>query len=162
MQPDFDQEKGIVSTKVGYTGGQMERPTYEEVSTGKTGHVEAIEITFDPKLVSYAKLLDIFWRNIDPTMAMGQFADQGPQYQTIIFFHSPEQKMQAEESKRKQEASGKFSKPIQTLIRPAGRFYAAEEYHQKYYQKNPFRYKMYKAGSGREGFLKETWGDQEK
>ncbi len=161
MQPEFDHLEGIVSTEVGYTGGTKENPTYEEVSSGKTGHVEAIEVTFDPALVSYAKLLEVFWKSIDPTVSNAQFADHGYQYQTVIFYHSDEQKRIAEESKRKLEESGKFKGAIATLIRPASKFYPAEEYHQKYYRKSALRYKMYKIGSGRQGFLERTWGKED-
>jgi methionine-S-sulfoxide reductase len=159
MQPPFDRAPGVISTVVGYTGGTQKNPTYEEVSSGRTGHAEAIEITFDPKKVSYDQLLDIFWRNIDPTTPNRQFADVGTQYRTAIFYHNEEQKKLAVESKRKLNQSGKFDSPIATEIVPASTFYPAEEYHQKYYLKNTAHYKAYRKGSGREGYLKKTWGD---
>ncbi len=158
MQPPFDKTKGVVKTIVGYTGGKEVGPTYEQVSYGRTGHREAIEVTFDPKVVTYAELVEVFWRSIDPTQANGQFADIGSQYQTAIFYHSEEQKRIAEESKQRLAASGKFAKPIVVPILPASPFYAAEEYHQKYYLKNPAHYNRYAVGSGRYPFLEKTWG----
>ena len=158
MQPVFDQKKGVVSTSVGYTGGTKENPTYEEVSSGKTGHTEAIEVVYDPAQVSYAELLDAFWTSIDPTDPRGQFADQGSQYRTAIFYHNEEQKRLALESKEKLQKSGKFDPPIVTEIIPASPFYKAEDEHQKYYVKNAGHYYLYKAGSGREGFLNRVWG----
>jgi methionine-S-sulfoxide reductase len=158
MQPPFDKTKGVVSTVVGYTGGNEKNPTYQQVSNSRTGHREAIQVKFDPAKVSYEQLLDVFWRSIDPTQANGQFADIGPQYRTAIFYHSEEQKRLAEESKRKLAASGKFSKPIAVEILPAGPFYPAEEYHQKYYLKSPDDYYRYAVGSGRYPFLERVWG----
>jgi len=158
MQPPFDKTKGVVSTVVGYTGGTEKNPTYEQVSNKRTSHREAIQLKFDPAKVSYEQLLDVFWRSIDPTQANGQFADIGPQYRTAIFYHSEEQKRLAEESKRKLAASGKLSKPIAVEILPAGPFYPAEEYHQKYYLKNPDDYYRYAVGSGRYPFLERVWG----
>ena len=158
MQPVFDKMKGTVSTTVGYTGGAKENPTYEEVSSGKTGHTEAIEVVFDPSQVTYPELLDAFWRSVDPTDPRGQFADQGSQYRTGIFYHDEEQKLLAEESKEVLAKSGKFDHPIVTEISPASKFYKAEDYHQKYYVKNAGHYLQYKVGSGREGFLKRLWG----
>lgn len=158
MQPPFDKTKGVVSTAAGYTGGKEKNPTYEQVSSGRTSHREAVQITFDPAQVSYEQLLDIFWRNIDPTQADGQFADIGFQYTTAIFYHSEEQKRQAEVSKQILAASGKFARPIVTEILPAGPFYPAEEYHQKYYLKNAEQYKRYAVGSGRVPFLERVWG----
>lgn len=158
MQPPFDKTKGVVSTVVGYTGGTQKNPTYGQVSSGRTTHRESIQVTFDPAKVSYEQLLDVFWHSIDPTQANGQFADIGLQYRTAIFYHSEEQKRLAEESKRKLAASGKFSKPIAVEILPAGPFYPAEEYHQKYYLKNPDDYLRYAVGSGRYPFLERVWG----
>ena len=158
MQPPFDKTKGVVSTVVGYTGGKEKNPTYEQVSSSRTSHREAIQVKFDPAKVSYEQLLEIFWRSIDPTQANGQFADIGPQYRTAIFYHSEEQERLAGESKQKLAASGKFSKPIAVEILPAGPFYPAEEYHQKYYLKNPDDYHRYAVGSGRYPFLERTWG----
>lgn len=157
MQHPFDQLEGVISTVVGYTGGNVENPAYEEVSSGRTGHAEAIEIWYDPSLLSYASLLQVFWRNIDPTAMNRQFADVGSQYRTAIFYHTEEQKNLAESSKKELEKSGKFNKPIVTEIVPASAFYKAEDYHQKYYEKNPTQYNRYKYGSGRERYLKETW-----
>ncbi|MFZ0392131.1 MAG: peptide-methionine (S)-S-oxide reductase MsrA, partial [Calditrichia bacterium] len=144
MEPPYDKLDGIVSTTVGYTGGNVPNPNYEEVSTGETGHAEAIRIVFDSTSTSYRELLDVFWRNIDPTNPFGQFADRGSQYRTAIFYNSPRQKELAEESRRRLEASGKFDKPIATQIEKAGEFYPAEEYHQEFYKKNPLRYYNYK------------------
>lgn len=159
MQKPFDIEPGVVSTVSGYTGGDEIDPTYQEVSSGATGHAEAVEITFDPNIVSYGRLLEIFWKNIDPTMENGQFADIGTHYRTSIFFHDEEQKKIANESLKTLQQSGKFSRKIVTEIVPAGPFYPAEEYHQGYYQKQPSHYNMYRIGSGREGFIKKTWGE---
>lgn len=158
IQPVFDKRKGVVSTSVGYTGGTKEDPTYEEVSAGRTGHAEAIEVVYDPTQVSYAELLEAFWQSIDPTDPRGQFADKGSQYRTAIFFHHEEQKRLALESKEKLAKSSKFEEPIVTDIVPASKFYKAEEYHQKYYLKNAGHYYLYKKGSGREDFLKTVWG----
>ena len=161
MEPAFDKLKGVISTTSGYTGGEEKNPSYEEVSSGSTGHLEAIEILYDPSKVSYVQLLDVFWKNVDPTQGNGQFVDIGPQYRTAIFYHNEDQKRSAEESKRKLEESGKFSKRIVTEIRPAMEFYKAEDYHQDYYSKNPIRYKSYRSGSGRDQFLGETWGKKD-
>ncbi len=162
MQPPYDDLPGIISTTVGYTGGNMPNPTYEEVSTGKTGHLETVQIVFDSTKISYAELLQVFWQNIDPTNPYGQFVDMGSQYQTAIFYHSEKQKELAEKSKEELAKSGKFDKPLATEIRPATTFYPAEKYHQEFYKKNPLRYFNYKAGSGRESFLKKKWGDERK
>jgi methionine-S-sulfoxide reductase len=162
MQPPFDHAKGVVSTVVGYTGGKEQNPTYEQVSSRQTGHRESIQVTFDPALISYDQLLDIYWRSFNPTQADGQFADIGPQYRAAIFYHNAEQKHIAEESKERLGKSGKFKKLIVTEILPASRFWPAEEYHQKYYLKNPADYNRYKVGSGRAGFLHATWGDEVK
>jgi methionine-S-sulfoxide reductase len=162
MQAIFDKVKGVVSTNVGYTGGHKEHPTYEEVCSGKTGHTEAIEILYDPTQVSYEMLLDIFWKNIEPTMLNRQFVDFGTQYRTGIFYHNEEQKGFAEASKEKLERSGKFYKPIVTEIKPASTFYKAEEYHQQYYKKNPIRYEFYEAHSGRNQHLKTIWASNAK
>lgn len=160
MQSPFDKLDGVISTRVGYTGGREKNPTYEEVSRGATGHAESVEVIFDPARIRYEDLLDVFWRNIDPTTLNGQFADVGAQYRTAIFYHNEEQKRLAQASKEKMETSDKFSgKKIVTEIVPAGEFYSAEEYHQQYYKKNPFRYKLYRSGSGRDGYLKKTWGE---
>ena len=160
MQPPFDHLPGVISTTVGYTGGATEHPSYEEVSSGSTGHAESVEIIYDPAQVSYSKLLEVFWHNIDPTTVNRQFADGGTQYRTAIFTHNEEQKRLALESKEKLEKSGKYAgKPIVTEIVPAGKFWPAEDYHQHYYQKSVLHYKMYRAGSGREAYIRRMWGD---
>lgn len=161
MQPPFAKLDGVIDTDVGYTGGKRENPSYKQVASGATDHAEAIEIVFDPAKVSYETLLDIFWRNINPTQENGQFADRGKQYRTEIFYHSEEQKKLAEASKAKLEASGKFSEAIATKISQASTFFDAEEYHQDYYIKNPIRYKGYHVGSGRAAYIKKTWGKGE-
>jgi methionine-S-sulfoxide reductase len=161
MEPPFVNLPGVISVMPGYAGGHQKHPTYEEVSAGTTGHAEAVQIVYDPSKIRYEELLEVFWRNIDPTQDDGQFADHGSQYRTAIFYHDEEQRRLAEESKQKLAASGKFRKPIVTEIVPAGEFYAAEDYHRAYYKKNPLRYQMYKAGSGREGYIKRTWGGAE-
>ncbi len=158
MQPSFDKLKGVISTTVGYAGGGGKNPSYEQVSSGKTGHAESIEIVYDPLKVRYEELLDVFWRNIDPVTPNRQFVDVGSQYRTAIFYYNEGQKKQALASKEKLEKSGRFSKPIVTEIVPASKFYPAEEYHQKYYLKNPVRYKFYRFGSGRDVYLKQVWG----
>ena len=158
MQPPFDHTKGVVKTVVGYTGGSKEDATYSKVSGHKTEHREAIEVTYNPNEVSYEQLLDVFWRNIEPTQADGQFADIGLSYQAAIYFNNDEEKKLAEASKEKIRQSGKFDKPVVTEILPAKPFYAAEDYHQKYYQKNNADYERYKVGSGRAGFLEKIWG----
>jgi len=157
MQPPFDSLPGVVSVTVGYTGGTVKNPTYEQVCTGTTGHLEAVQVAFDPAKTSYEKLLDVYWRSIDPTDPGGQFADRGKQYQTAIFYHSPQQKAAAERSKAALDASHAFNKPIVVKILPASEFYKAEDYHQKYYCKSPAHYKAYKTGSGREEFLDLHW-----
>lgn len=162
MEPPYKKLPGIISVTSGYTGGHVKNPTYEQVCTGTTGHAEAVEVVFDPALLTYDQLLDVFWHNIDPTTVNAQFADHGTQYRTGIFYHSEEQKKLAERSKQKLAQSGKFDKPIVTEISPASVFYKAEDYHQGYAQKCPIPYKSYRVGSGREGFLKKTWGDEKK
>ncbi len=163
MQPFFDRIKGVKSTMVGYTGGHTVNPTYEEISNGDTGHAEAIQITYDPSLVSYEKLLNIFWRNIDPTAVNAQFVDHGTQYRSAIFYENADQQRIAEASKKELGASGKFDKPIVTEIVAASKFYPAEDYHQKYYQKSAMRYQMYHENTGRDEFKERIWGkDEEK
>ena len=158
MQKPFDDLAGVVSTTVGYAGGTKKNPTYEEVSSGGTGHAESVQVVYDPAKVSYMKLLDVFWHNVDPLARNGQFCDHGTQYRTAIFFHDDMQKRVAEESKRAIEASGHFKLPVLTEIAPAGAFWPAEDYHQSYYKKNPIRYKIYRSGCGRDARLKELWG----
>lgn len=161
MTPPFRNLAGVKEVVAGYTGGGTKRPTYEAVSSGTTGHLEAVEVTYDPGEVSYEQLLNAFWKNIDPTDAGGQFADKGSQYLTAIFYHDDEQKRLAEKSKAELDTSGKFNKPVVTAILPATEFYPAEEYHQDYDQKNPVSYKLYKSGSGRERFIEKTWKGEE-
>jgi len=158
MQPPFDQLDGVIQTKVGFTGGDKRDPSYKEISSGQTNHQEAIEIIYDPDLVTYQTLVKTFWENIDPTNENGQFSDSGKQYTTVIFYHNKDQKITAEQSKKDLQGSKRFSRPIVTEIKPAKPFYAAENNHQKYYQKNPKRYKLYKYGSGRGHFLERFWG----
>jgi len=160
VESDFEKVPGVVEAISGYTGGHTENPTYEEVSAGGTGHVEAVQVIYDPKKVSYKDLLDYFWRHVDPTDPGGQFVDRGLQYRSVIFYHNEEQKRLSEESKMTIEKSGRFNKPIVTAIVPFTKFYKAEDYHQDYYKKNPVRYKFYRWNSGRDQFLKKAWGDE--
>ena len=157
MQPFFDNTKGVIKTTVGYTGGHEANPNYEDVSSGQTGHAESIEVEFDPKIVSYEKLLELYWHNIDPTQINGQFVDEGTQYRSVIFYHSEEQRRIAEQSKASLAASGRFDKPIVTAIESATTFYPAEDYHQKYYLKKTFQYNMYHDNSGRHEYLDKKW-----
>lgn len=158
MQPAFDSTKGVLGTEVGYTGGDVANPTYEQVISDTTGHVEAIRIEYDPNMVSYEQLLEIYWENIDPLDAGGQFADRGEHYHTIIFTSNGAQEDAAKLSREK--VAAKFApKPIATQIRPAKPFYPAEDYHQRYYEKNKLRYNAYKYGSGRVDRLEELWND---
>jgi peptide-methionine (S)-S-oxide reductase len=158
MEPPFDTLPGVLSTTSGYTGGQKKNPTYQEVSAGTTGHVEVVQVVYDPKQVSYAKLLDVFWHNVDPTQPNGQFCDHGSQYRTAIFYHDEEQKRLAEAAKARLQQEKPFQGDIVTEIVPAGEFYAAEDYHQDYATKNPIRYKFYRTGCGRDQRLKQLWG----
>jgi peptide-methionine (S)-S-oxide reductase len=158
MEPPFDEIDGVLSTTSGYTGGEEKDPDYRQVSSGLTGHAEAVEIVFDPERVGYEKLLEVFWVNIDPTTADAQFCDRGRQYRTAIFFHDEEQERLARESKAEIEQSGRLDRPIVTEIVAAGEFYPAEEYHQDYYLKNPVRYKLYRTGCGRDRTLERIWG----
>lgn len=162
IQTPYDSAKGVVKTIVGYTGGSAEDATYEKVSSHRTRHREALEVTYDPAQISYEQLLDIFWRNIEPTQADGQFHDIGPQYRTAIFYANDDEKKLAEMSKEALGKSGKFTKPIATEILPAVPFYPAEEYHQKYYMKQPADYEAYHAGSGRDKFFEKTWKSDKK
>ena len=158
MEPPYDELDGVISTTSGYTGGHKQNPTYEEVSAGTTGHTEAVQVVYDPKRISYERLLEVFWRNIDPVTPNAQFCDHGTQYRSGIFYHDAAQRRLAEEAKRALEASGRFKTPIVTEIVAAGTFHPAEEYHQDYYKKNPIRYKFYRAGCGRDRRLAELWG----
>ena len=158
MEPPFDQLPGVISTTSGYTGGAQKQPTYPEVSAGTTGHAEAVRILYDPTKVTYARLLDVFWHNIDPTVKDRQFCDSGMQYRTAIFVHDDAQRRQAEASKAALEKSKPFKEAIVTPIVAAADFWPAEEYHQDYYVKNPIRYKYYRTGCGRDRRLAQLWG----
>jgi peptide-methionine (S)-S-oxide reductase len=157
MEPPFEALPGVVSVNAGYTGGQKKSPTYEEVSEGGTGHAEAVEIVYDAEKVSFDKLLDVFWHNIDPTVADRQFCDVGSQYRSAIFVHDPVQRRAAERSLV--EVQKKLGVPVKTEIAMASVFYRAEEYHQDYYKKNPIRYRYYRYGCGRDARLEEIWGE---
>ena len=159
VEADFDKVPGVISTTSGYTGGEKPNPSYEQVSRGGTGHAEAVEIAFDPSRVSYQKLLDVFWHNIDPLAKDYQFCDHGRQYRSAIFYHDDEQRRLAEASKA--EVAKRFEHAIATEIVPAGPFYKAEEYHQDYYLKNPIRYKFYRFNCGRDARLEALWGKKE-
>jgi len=158
MQPPFENLKGVEKVVSGYTGGTINNPTYEDY--GKKGHIEAIEIIYDPSQISYTDLLDVFWKQIDPTDSGGQFVDRGPEYRSAIFYHNEEQKSDAERSKEDLTKSGKFGQPIVTEIVKASTFYNAEDYHQNYHKKNPLRYKFYRANSGRDKYLDKIWGKE--
>ncbi|MEK9756587.1 MAG: peptide-methionine (S)-S-oxide reductase MsrA [Bacteroidota bacterium] len=159
MEPPFEALEGVIEATSGYMGGTVENPTYEEVCTGETGHAEVVEVLFDPSVISYEELLEVFWRNIDPTALNYQFADVGSQYRTEIFTVDEEQNSLAQESKKALANSGKFTKEIVTAISPAPEFYIAEEYHQDFYKKQSMRYQMYAKASGRKGYLEDTWGE---
>lgn len=158
MEEVFEAMDGVVSATSGYTGGHQRNPTYEEVSAGGTGHAESVEVVYDPAKVTYSKLLDYYWRNIDPTDPQGQFCDKGTQYRSAIFYHDETQKRLAEESKKAVEKSKPFRGPLLTEIVPTSQFYPAEEYHQNFSQKNPLRYKLYKYNCGRAQRLQQLWG----
>lgn len=160
MEPPYDAIPGVVSTTSGYIGGRTANPTYEQVSSGATGHTEAVQVVYDPAKVSYEKLLEVFWVNIDPTVRDRQFCDSGSQYRTGIFYHSEAQRNAAQASKAALEKSRPFKAPIVTPVEMAGTFYPAEDYHQDYYRKNPVRYKFYRNGCGRDAKLRELWGDK--
>ncbi len=160
MVKPFHKYEGVERVISGYTGGHVDNPTYQQVCSETTGHLEAIEVTFDPDVISYEELLRIYWRQIDPTDGGGQFNDRGESYRPAIFYHSEEQRVAAERSKQEIEDSGRFDRPIEVEIRPAKTFWEAEDYHQDYYKKNPFRYEMYRVGSGRAKFVKEAWSDK--
>jgi methionine-S-sulfoxide reductase len=157
IQPAFDKAKGVIKTVVGYCGGTEPNPTYDLVSSEKTGYRESIQITYDPAKISYDQLLDIYWRQIDPTQADGQFTDIGPSYRAAIFYGNDDEKKIAQTSKERLARSGKFNKPIVTEILPAMKFYPAEAYHQKYYQQNPEHFEAFEEGSGRVSFKKKAW-----
>ena len=160
-EADFDKLPGVLETTSGYIGGSIENPTYEEVSSGRTGHIEAVQVRFDPRQTSYAKLLEAFWPTIDPVNGNGQFCDNGPQYRSAIFYLDAEQQRLAEASKTALAASGRLQQSIATVIQAATTFYAAEDYHQDYHTKNPLRYSYYRHGCGRDQRLQELWGKSE-
>ena len=160
-ESDFDKVAGVISTTSGYIGGQQPNPSYEVVSAGKSGHIEAVQVRFDPSKTSYAKLLQAYWPSIDPLNAAGQFCDTGSQYRSAIFYNSPEQQQLAQASKAALAASGRLSGTIATQILPATTFYPAEDYHQDYHSKNPLRYNYYRHGCGRDARLEQLWGAAE-
>lgn len=160
MEAPFDKLEGVISTTSGYTGGHTNNPTYKQTSSGKTGHTEAVQIIYDPEKVSYEKLLDVFWHNIDPTTPDQQFCDRGNQYRSEIFYHNEEQKRLAYASKAELNKNKPFKAPIVTQVTQASTFYAAEDYHQDYYKKNPIRYKYYRYGCGRDKRLEQLWGKE--
>jgi peptide-methionine (S)-S-oxide reductase len=159
VEADFDKVEGVLSTTSGYAGGKVPNPTYNQVSAGGTGHTEVVQIVYDPSKVSYEKLLDVFWRNVDPLAKDRQFCDVGNQYRSAIFFHDEEQRRLAEESKKK--IAARLEASVLTEIVPAGAFYKAEEYHQDYYKKNPARYSFYRWNCGRDQRLQQLWGKSE-
>ena len=158
MEPPYDKLDGVISTTSGYMGGTVKKPTYEQVSSGSTGHAEVVQVVYDPKKVSYEKLLEVFWKNIDPTVKDRQFCDVGTQYRTAIFVHTDEQRAAAEKSKAQLATSKPFKDPIVTPVVAATEFWPAEDYHQDYYVKNPTRYNYYRTGCGRDARLKSLWG----
>ena len=158
-ESDLEKAEGVLEVISGYTGGDEVNPTYKEVAYGKTSHYEAVQVIYDPDRITYAELLNLFWRHIDPTDAGGQFVDRGNQYRTAIFYHDDDQKEAAQKSKSDLQASGRFADPIVTELLPLKIFYPAEEYHQDYHEKNPMRYKMYRSGSGRDQFIQSFWKD---
>ncbi len=160
MEPPFEKLQGVSAVVSGYTGGQTQNPTYKEVTYGNTGHVEAVQIHYDPDKITYEKLLDVFWRNVDPTDAGGQFVDRGPSYVTGIFYHDEAQKAAALKSKEELDKSGRYDKKIVTPVTAAGTFYRAEEYHQDFYKKSPIRYKFYRSRSGRDHFIDKIWSKE--
>ncbi|HKT60196.1 MAG TPA: peptide-methionine (S)-S-oxide reductase MsrA [Gemmatimonadales bacterium] len=159
MQKAFDGIPGVTRVTAGYAGGSLENPTYEQVETGQTGHAESVQVTYRPDRISYDSLLLIYWHHIDPTTPNQAFCDRGPQYRSIIFYGDEEQKREAEASKAALDRSGRFRTPVVTAIQPVSPFYAAEEYHQQFYKKNPERYEAYRIGCRRDARLKELWGD---
>ena len=161
MEPPFDTLPGVLSTTSGYMGGHVDKPTYEQVSAGRSGHAEVVQVRYDPARVDYATLLDVFWRNVDPLAVDRQFCDTGSQYRSAIFTHDPEQHRLALASKQALESSGRFDRPIATEVTAAGRFWPAEQYHQDYYEKNPVRYRFYRWNCGRDQRLEQLWGESE-
>jgi peptide methionine sulfoxide reductase msrA/msrB len=162
MESPFEKMEGVISVVSGYTGGHKEDPSYKDVSAGVTGHMEAVQILYDPSKITFSELLNVFWRQIDPTDPGGQFVDRGSQYGTAILYHNEEQRILAEKSKEELEKSGIYEKPIVTKIRKSSKFYEAEDYHQDYHKKNPIRYKYYRFNSGRDQYLKKIWKDKMK
>ncbi|KAB2912408.1 MAG: peptide-methionine (S)-S-oxide reductase MsrA [Hyphomicrobiaceae bacterium] len=160
VESDFDKVEGVLSTVSGYMGGRTKNPTYKQVSAGGTGHAEVVQVTYDPGKVSYQRLLDVFWRTVDPLDAGGQFCDRGDQYRTAIFTHTEEQKRLAEASKAALDKSGRFQQKIATEVTPAGEFTPAEDYHQDFYKRNPVRYQYYRFGCGRDARVKALWGEE--
>ncbi len=160
IEAPFEKMAGVHEVISGYAGGELAKPTYKQVSSGKTKYIESVQILFDPQEISYTGLLEIFWMQFDPTDAGGSFYDRGHQYTSAIFYHSPEQQKLAENSKKRLEESARFSGKIVTAIRPAGKFYPAEDYHQNYYKKNPAHYQRYRKASGRDEFIQKHWGDK--
>jgi methionine-S-sulfoxide reductase len=160
IQPPFDQAKGVLVTYVGYTGGKTQNPTYEEVSSGDTGHRESIEVFYDPTKITYKQLLDIFWHNINPTQPDGQFYDIGSQYTTAIYYANDKEKREATESRDALQKSGKFNAPIATQILPLDKFWPAEDHHQEFSHKEPDHYNSYHNGSGRDDYFQQTWGSK--
>lgn len=160
-ESDFEKVPGVIDAISGYTGGHVKNPTYEETSSGTTGHVEAVKVLYDPRKVTYEQLLDWFWHHVNPTEAGGQFVDRGSQYRSVIFYADAHERQLAEASRERLAASGVFNKPIATDILPLGPFYPAEEYHQNYHTKNPIRYKFYRFNSGRDRFLEKTWNGKQ-
>jgi peptide methionine sulfoxide reductase msrA/msrB len=160
-ESDFEKVGGVLDAVSGYTGGKVTNPTYEQVSAGGTGHIEAVKVVYDPSRITYEQLLQVFWRHVNPTDAGGQFVDRGAQYRSAIFYGNEEERLLADKSKKELEASGHFDQPIVTDILPLRTFYPAEDYHQDYYKKNPLRYRYYRSGSGRDQFLEKAWAGQE-
>ncbi len=160
VEEAFQQEEGVIDAVSGYTGGDVEDPSYEQVSSGRTGHYEAVEVRYDPERVAYERLLEVFWHNVDPTDAGGQFCDRGPQYRTAVFVHGPEQREAAEASKRRLREGDRVEEEIVTPILEAGEFWPAEDYHQEYYREHRVQYQFYKASCGRKRTLTEIWGEE--
>lgn len=159
LESDFEKLQGVVDVVSGYTGGRLENPSYEQVSAGGTGHVESVRVIYDPSKISYAGILDYYWRHIDPTRDDGQFCDKGTQYRPVIFYQGEQQKSLAEQSKARIERGKPFADPIKVKLIPASTFYPAEEYHQDYYKKNPIRYRYYRFSCGRDSRVEQLWGD---
>ncbi len=160
MEPPFDKVEGVKSTTSGYTGGTEKHPSYKQVAYGRTGHTESVRVVYDPKVVSYPALLEVFWRNIDPTDGGGQFVDRGKQYRPAIFVHDAKQRVAAETSKKLLAESGRFKAPIVVPVQDASDFWVAEDYHQDFYKKSPRRYYSYRRGSGRDQFIAQVWGNK--